>query len=353
VNVQDVSGKTPLTWACLKQRLESVRLLLAAGADVNIVGKFTGPLHAAAQLGNDRIVDELFASNFDEEKKKTDANIQTTFTKATALHAACSSNHLNSEKIVQMLLDSNASVTCEDYQGKSALDVATSPIIKSLLESHKNENRNSSSSGISNNTKSYDMVMQQQGQQQPDSSDSVTLGDYTEVVAEVASNVSTIKCANGNTLLHEAALHLPPGAIDTLSLQVDDATPADETALMLAYEKEMVGVFERLLANGASANTYRSRRKGATLLHIAVANSRIGTVRALVKFGHIPVDVVDNKNNTPLMYACRSGDSDRSQACIRELVDLGADINYQDTHGNTVLHRAALNEHSTEVLKLF
>jgi ankyrin repeat protein len=50
VNVQDVNGYTPLTWACLKQRVESVRLLLAAGADVNIVGKFTGPLHAAAHL---------------------------------------------------------------------------------------------------------------------------------------------------------------------------------------------------------------------------------------------------------------------------------------------------------------
>jgi ankyrin repeat protein len=165
----------------------------------------------------------------------------------------------------------------------------------------------------------------------------------------------TIRCANGNTLLHEAALHLPPGAIDILiyhGLKVDDVNHAGETALMLACEKERVGVVERLLANGASANTYRSKGKGATLLHIAVSNSRVGIVRALVRFGHIPVDVVDFKRNTPLMYACRSGDSDRSQACIRELIDLGANINYQGKHGNTVLHHTAQNKHSSEVLKL-
>jgi ankyrin repeat protein len=148
-----------------------------------------------------------------------------------------------------MLLGSNASVNCKDYQGKSALDIATSPVIKQLLES---KNRKSSSSRISNNTKSNDTVVQQQGQQQPDSS-SNTLGDNTEVVTavrrgdyvyfldyvKVTDNDLTIRCANGNTLLHEAALHLPPGAIDILiyhGLQVDDVNHAGETALMLACE---------------------------------------------------------------------------------------------------------------------
>jgi hypothetical protein len=176
VNVKDCCGNTPLTWACLEERPHIVKLLLAAGADINIVGTHTGPLHAAAYLGNHEILSELLAGGV-----KVDA--QTTVTKTTALHAACSGNH---ENVVQMLIDSKASVTCKDYQDKTALDVATSPSIKRRLQNivdNPRQHQHPTSHQASNSN--WSAAVYHHHQQEPLESHHIVFADNTEIVAAV------------------------------------------------------------------------------------------------------------------------------------------------------------------------
>lgn len=90
--------------------LEMIRLLLAAGASIDQVsGSGDWPLSRAAQTGDLSLVQSLLGMG---------ANVNTTSTGATALHAAVQSDSLD---IVRLLIDRGADVQALDVDGWSAL----------------------------------------------------------------------------------------------------------------------------------------------------------------------------------------------------------------------------------------
>merc|ERR1712137_268788 len=78
---------------------------------------------------------------------------------------------------------------------------------------------------------------------------------------------------------------------------------------------------------------------GSSPLHFAVLGQNMNTVQFLLP--HSDVDIANDYNETPLHWACRTGNS----LIVSTLIANGADINFQDSEKNTPLHWAAEEGH--------
>ena len=118
--------------------------------------------------------------------------------------------------------------------------------------------------------------------------------------------------------------------------------------LLAAIDKGDIGETKKLLAAGANPNgTYW---RGGSLLHYAVANGRddeegLGIIRLLLEFGAdvnnpagFRMAFLTARALTPLHVATAT--RDKWQA-VRLLLEFGARVDVQDSHGNTPLHNAA------------
>ena len=130
INAIQPDGTTALHWAAHWNDLESVDLLLQAGADPKIANRYGAtPLSEAASLGNAPMIEALL-------KAGADAKALTTPDGETVLMTAARAGNVDAVKI---LLDHGADVNArENYKGQTALMWAAaerhSEVVKVLLE---------------------------------------------------------------------------------------------------------------------------------------------------------------------------------------------------------------------------
>ena len=84
-----------------------------------------------------------------------------------------------------------------------------------------------------------------------------------------------------------------------------------------------------------------------TLLHRAAYNNSTSCVRALLRFAPHLVDVIDNINNTPLMYAVMFDKRDAAKMLVRA----GADVRPKNKRDRTVFDMARDNKKMLKILK--
>lgn len=108
INAVDISGKTPLYWACDQGHFPMVEWLLRHGANVNI-HDHNGhtPLMTASRDGNLHILHHLL-------ERGADIHAATIFTRSTALHGASYKGHLH---IAQCLVKHGANICARDIYG--------------------------------------------------------------------------------------------------------------------------------------------------------------------------------------------------------------------------------------------
>ena len=134
--------------------------------------------------------------------------------------------------------------------------------------------------------------------------------------------------------LREGALRVAETLAAAPGLQLEQAAPNGNTALMMAAYKNQKGIVERLLARGAAVN-----RPGWTALHYAAAAGADDIVRLLLAKG-AAVDATAAAGLTPLMMAVREGQE--SSAVL--LLGAGAKIGLKDSAGATALDMATALE---------
>ena len=147
---------------------------------------------------------------------------------------------------------------------------------------------------------------------------------------------------HGRTPLHVATFARQRAAIRVLAAAGADLGALENdrydavTIAAVADDEETLAL---LLSLGASAKLTTSRYDGTAL--IAAAHlGHDGVVRQLINAG-APLDHVNNLHWTATIEAVVLGDGGpRHQACLRALVDAGANLTFADRDGRTPLQLA-------------
>jgi len=155
------------------------------------------------------------------------------------------------------------------------------------------------------------------------------------------------KDSDGNTMLHLAARHGPKRLLETLLFVgslVNDVNNNGETALHYAVESGNKDVVEMLIRSGAKVNI--RAKDGETPIGRVVKNSR------LYCDDNMDIAKLFIDSGWDIDSALFSAIHNESDFILRQLIELGADVNARSTNGNTVLHAATLLHKVTDNIKV-
>lgn len=288
VNAQGIDGVAPLHLAAMNGSIETVQILIQAGAALDIQdASGTTALHWAAFKGHEAIVEYLYE---DSNKKLRDKNGR------TALHLAVLAGK---ENVARLL------VPCSDKQTNADMDTFDSagykPIHYAAMRGHEAVVR--------------------------------------YLVGETGANKEA-KNKQGSTLLHTAAVYGNEAVVRYLVGEAGankearddcDFTPLHSAAL------EGEEAVLRYLVGEAGVDIEAKDDKQQTPLYWAVLEDNEAIVRYLVGEAGADLQAKDYKQRTPLHWAARWS----NEAIVRYFIEAGADLEAKDFKQRTPLHNAA------------
>lgn len=266
VDLQDIYGRAPLTYAVWNRDVTLVQLLIKAGAQANLEDELEGtPLSYAFCNGNVDIIDLL-------AKKKRRADIENDINRI--LLSAARKGH---EEVMSLLLKTNrANIEAQDLNGRTALIIAADgnhwEIVKLLVEA-----------GASANA------------QDPD----------------------------GQTALIRASQNGHEAVVKWLIKAGADVNAQDEysiTALIYASYSGHEAIVKRLIEAGADVNAQDTNRR--TALMEASWSHHEAIAKRLIKAG-TDVNAQDKNRRTALIEASWNN----YEAIVKWLIEAGADVN--------------------------
>ena len=111
--------------------------------------------------------------------------------------------------------------------------------------------------------------------------------------------------------MREGSFKVAQALLNHPDIRVDSATPADETALMMACIQGHLDWAVKLLDRSAALN-----RPGWTPLHYAASGSELSVVAMLLNRG-ADIDARSPNRSTPLMMAARYGPEDAADLLLK------------------------------------
>lgn len=379
VNTPDVEGMTALHWAAHWDDLETVKLLLSAGAKAEASNRYgVTPLHEASTVGNVAMVEALL---------KAGANPNAGYGAGeTPLMTAARTGNTD---IVKLLIAHGAEVNAaEEWRGQTA-------VMWAAVENHAQVARLLIEHGANVNARStvfnFDAVDTSSGGVIVDR----PMGGLTVLFFAARSNaidVAKILLANGaDTKVTEPQYGYTPlqtainnGHWDFAALLIENGADVNDGSLYTAIETRntpaytnrpaprdkdkvhrSIDIIGLLLARGANPNQVYEKKipprqaqgevnvpAGATPLYRAVLSTDMESVRVLMMSGANP-SIATKDGSTPLMAAAgfrAPGRYDNAAAprdpvrleLVRTFIDAGARIDaiHRGT-GNTAMHYAA------------
>lgn len=350
LNAQDADGKTPLYHACENNRSSVVKILVSAGANLELTKKngYTA-IMIASKKGYYNIV-KILAENGAEHKKNQ------------CIHFAAKRGHPN---VLSILLehDTPIDLKCELY-GMTPLHNAcqygqyesTALLIENGADLNSLDNVGNTPLHFAMHSKHIDLVriLLQRG--------ASTDGNYKQPIIDLISyshkmvkvfleNGFCIDQTNniGRTLLHEACTY---GRADTVKALLKNDAPTEatdifnNTPLSLAVNRNNIKSVELLLSHGANPNV-KSEEDASIVLITAVAMHRYPIVKLLLEY-NAKVDVVDNEGRTALHHACLESNIDM----IYLLLSYQASTTIPDLNNITPID-IAIEKNNEQMLKMF
>jgi ankyrin repeat protein len=306
-------------------KLATLRRLLAGGADVN--GQARGrdnllgyavdsgtPLMAAAESGQAEACRLLLDAGARVNVRNANGS--------TALMHAAAPGHL---EVVRLLLAAKAAVDTPDGQGRTALMVAAwaghAPVVQALLDAGADPNHKDTGNRTS-------VLMWAAWQRKHD------------VVRRLLKAGADLGATDrfGNTPLITAVEYADVAMVRLLlraGADVQARNEAGYTALMEAAEPEKATMARLLLRYGADVNR-GTANFGETPLMSAASLGSVALVRLFLKAG-ADINHQDKDGETALFRAVQQG----QLAVVRVLLEAGADVNSKTRQGQTPLALAA------------
>ena len=323
VNVMDNDNRTPLLWACQKaNNVDNVTALLRHEADLNKTNKEYGAcaLHYAAKFSDKSMIEFLI-------RKGISVNVIDNDNQTPLLWACCQENNVDN---VTALLTHTADInkTNKEY-GACALHYAAKFSDKSMIEFLIEKGI---SVNVMDNDKQTPLLW---ACYQANNVDNVT------VLLTHGADINKTNKECGAYALHYAAEFSDKSMIEFLigkGISVNVMDNDNKTPLLWACQKaNNVDNVTALLGHVADLNK-TNKKYGACALHYAALFSDKSVIEFLIGKG-ISVNVMDNDNRTPLLWACQKANNvDNVTALLR----LKADLHKTNKkNGACALHYAA------------
>ena len=336
----DSNGNTLLHRSILKDDTEIVKALIRLDIDKNIrnnVGR--SPLHYAVEQGNIEIVKLLLDGGAEKEATDQEGN--------SLLHIAIQKGNM---AIVKYLVESDTDLHSKNKAGLTPIDLASvgahleylQPIF-STKDIAINQLGSDGLTHLYRAIKREDLglvkqliylkanvnVVNRDGYiplQQAVSQSSI---EIAKQLVEGGANMP-VTDKNGMSVLHIIASSAKPhiGLVIWLAKKGLDVNLVDRqgnTAFHIAIENGHIELAKQLLVLGA--DPYVSNKAGLTPLHLACQTKQIEWIKHLSQ----------QSNLLPLHWAIKAGDLQ----LVRQLVELGLDINVVDQAGWSGVHWAA------------
>jgi ankyrin repeat protein len=367
VNGRQADGMTALHWAAYRDDLETVEMLLRAGADASAANRYgVTPLSLACTNGNAAIAELLMKAGADPNvslpggetalmtaartgkmaavqallSHGADVNAKEAERGQTALMWAAAEGHT---KVVEALIAAGA-----DF--RAPLDSGFTPLLFAVREGRIGVVRVLLKAGADANETVQSERSPRGGR--PRNGVSALLLAVTNAHFELAAlllDAGADPNANltGYTVLHTMASVRNPGV-------GDNDPPPQGSGTMTSIE-----FVKKLAASGADLNARMTKnvnlgntilnKVGATAFFLAAQSADAELMRALTESGADPL-LTNEDNSTPLMAAAGlgtrspgedAGTEEEVLEAVQLALDLGADINAVDHHGETAMHGAA------------
>ena len=391
VNGVNKRGRTALLFSCFYRQMDSVKILLAAGADPTIADEegFTC-LHAAVDgRCNTETLQALIDYGAHVDAKRKDGT--------NALMRACRTGQ---SEVVKFLLEAGADVNITNANGNTTLHVAiigdcSNETLENIIQQGVAVNAISNRSKTalihaceSAKTESVKLLLKKGAD--PNISDDkgntslhatvsgrctdnalkdlISHGAYLDAQNKSGRTALWLACSykkqNSIKILLTAgsnpniadndgytSLHAATGckkkiikAIIDHGTHVNARSKNNMTALMMACEKRNEDAINVLLAAGSNPNIAWN---GLTCLHTAVFRDCSKEALQAIISHRVDMNRTNEKNVTALMVACRRGNLD----AVNEFLNAGADPTIEDGLGATWIHHAVGEGCSKEFLQ--
>ena len=351
----ELSGFTPLHYACASKNVELFEEELRNGIDPNIPNIYGETcLHVAAQIGCYEIVKSLIAAQSDPNKCNGQSE--------TPLFIACRQGHCD---IVQELLDAGADQSIANVKGKRADDVCRDDRCRELLTQYKTSRLDSKPAVVQKGSTSpcFTPLMLACVRGDVESARTNASSDNVNAVSVYGDTALHMACETGNDLLVLNLIRLkaditiknakgltpfelaqesgfPDFGSRISRLQEKLGTTGSEESLnsgsRLSYSplqyacaSNNMEKFERLLKESSTNDINHMNVYGDTALHYAARNASVEIVRKLLERNADINAVSSSSGDTPIMLAIRRGN--REITCL--LAERGADLTLTNHKG--------------------
>lgn len=342
-NINDVDnrGNTPLHWASMKDRADTVSLLIENGADIEAkdIDNWTA-LHYAAAFASLQTVEALVDNGADKNSLTKDGNIPVNYAKDETIKTYLSGGKIGREDTEEVVEEE----TKETAADETAENTETS---ETITEDELNNELDTTQNGSI-----VDPTVVDLDPKQLELLIAVKNNDIIAVNALLKENVNpNFVDEEGYSPLHRAVLNNNLDVVNVLlsykdidteiklpyEASVDNWYLGGATPLLVASYTGNADIVNALIEAGSDIRA-KDDIDGATTIHIASANGNNEVINILLNKDNTLINEADSMKDTPLHWASIKNQTDT----ISLLLANGADTKLTNSDGNTVLHYAAM-----------